>query len=275
MVSSLECLSVAILNCVCLFFFSWAKASRGSVRRWSLGESGRGAGRGGGRQRQRTERPVDGGSVRGVLRVHAARGAGVPLHDVRPGALAGLGRRRGVLARAGPGAAGPAGIVGGAARGRRGAVAVRARAGPAEQARAALEPLDPARPRRRAGGGPALLLRALHRPRGAALPLHGRGARRRGHRAPDLRRRRAPRARAPAVPPRLRLPRVPRRRLRQARLGRPRHRRALCPIRQGPLLRPLRHPPHPAGQPAPRTQSTSFFSLKKRSKHTPVDAVAL
>jgi hypothetical protein len=239
-----------VVSVVCLFI-SWAKASRASVWWWwwwRPGEPGPGgAGRGGRRQR-RNERAVVGGWAvrRGVLRVHAARGAGVPLHDVRPGALAGLGRRRGVLARAGPGPGAGGGGGGGAAA--RGAVAVGARAGPAEQARAALEPLDPAGPRRRAGGGPALLLRALHRPRWPALPLHGRRARLRGHGAADLRRRGAPRARAPAAPPRLRLPRVPRRRVRQARLGRPRRRRALRPLRQGPLLRPLRHPPHPAGQ---------------------------
>jgi hypothetical protein len=211
-----------------------------------------------------------------VLRVHAAGGAGVPLHDLRPGALAGLGRRRGVLASARPGAANPAGVVrGGAPRERRGAVAVRAGAGPAEQARAAVEPVDPAGPGRGVGRGPALLLRALRRPRRPPLHVHGRRPRHRRHRAPDLRRRGPPGPRAPAVPPRLRLPRVPRRRVRQARVGRPRHRRALRPLAQGPLVRPLRHPAHPAGQPLTssppllQTQSTESYRehfANKRSK---------
>jgi hypothetical protein len=199
------------------------------------GQPGRGPGRGG-----RGQRPLGGG---GVLRVHAARGAGVPLHDLRPGALAGLGRRRGVLASPRPGAANPA-VGGGAPRGRGGAVAVR----PAEQARAAVEPVDPAGPGCGAGRGPALLLRAFRRPRRAPLPVHGRRFRRRRHRAPDLRRRGSPGPRAPPVPPRLRLTRVARRRVRQARVGRARHRRALRTLHQGTLVRPLRHPAHPAGQ---------------------------
>lgn len=128
--------------------------------------------------------------------------------------------------------------------GRRGPESVRsfrASAGPAQQAGPAVEPRVPAGARLGAGRGPAVLLRALHRPRRRAVPVHGRRAGGGGDGDPHVHGRGAPVPPVAAVPAGIRVEGVAGGGMREARVGRARGGVALRQVAQGVLVRRLRH----------------------------------
>lgn len=111
-----------------------------------------------------------------------------------------------------------------------------------------MEPRVPAGAWDGARGGPPLLLLSVDRPRRLAAPVPRRRPRGGGDGAPDVRRLRAPLPPAAAVPARVRLEGIARRRVRQARVGRTRRRRSLPPVAPRLLVRRFRDSPGSAGQ---------------------------
>lgn len=182
-----------------------------------------------------------------MLRLHPSRCAGLPLHQLRPRPptrVGGLGRLLSSPHQEPPRPQEADSWT------RATAPSVRAvweRAGSAKQARAAVEPSVSAGSWDGSGGGPAVLLRAVHREGWCAMSLHGRRAGGYSDGAENLRGRRPSVPPLAPVPAGVRVKRVAGGRVRETRVGRTCDRLPLRALHQGLLVRRFRHTPSSSG----------------------------
>lgn len=164
-----------------------------------------------------------------MLRMHSSRCPGFPLDQLRqsePTGMGGLGRFFPAPYKKSPRSF----------RNRRPSASERRRVGPAEQARAEVEPSVPAGAWDGAGGGPAVLLRAVDRPRRIAVLVHGRRIGGGGDGAAHVRGRRAFVPSVAAVPSGVRFERIAGRRMRETCVGPTRDCCSLFAVPQGLLV---------------------------------------
>lgn len=180
-----------------------------------------------------------------MLRLHTGRRTSFPLYQLRSSSRAGVARLRRLFLSPDPGRIRPQPDPNPLQPSQR---SVRRRSRSKEQARAEMEPRVASSSRDGFSGGSSLLLRALNRSNHrSGVSLHGRRVRGGCHGGPHVPRRSSPMARVASIQARLRLERVARRRLWEARLESTRHRVSLRTFPHWLLVRCYCHPPCPSG----------------------------